>query len=98
MIQIIYRWKVEEKDQSAFFAAWSTATQHIRDTTEGARGSICIVSTDDPTDVLTIAKWDHIEQWLRFVETAKSASMSEMHEHGTLVSHTAYEQKDDHTV
>ena len=98
MIQIIYRWKVTAENQAAFLAAWSRTTQNIRDTTQGARGSFCIVNAEDPTEVLTVAKWDQIEQWREFVKTAKSSTMSEMHELGEQVSHAAYEQVGDHTV
>jgi heme-degrading monooxygenase HmoA len=98
VIQIVYRWKVPEENREAFLAAWSSTTQGIRETTEGARGSLCIVSVEDPTEILTIAKWDRIEQWLEFIKTAKSTSMSEMHTLGVQLSHAAYEQAGDHTI
>lgn len=98
MIQVIYRWKVAKENQAAFLTAWSRATQSIRDTTKGARGSICIVNAADPTEVLTVAKWDRIEQWREFMNIAKFSSMSEMHELGEQVSHAAYEQVGDYTV
>jgi hypothetical protein len=61
----------------------------IRKTTEGARARLCIVTVDDPTRILTIAKWDRIEQLLEFFKTANSTSMSEVHTCGEQLSHTA---------
>lgn len=98
MHQIIYRWEVEQHKQAAFLAAWERTTKSIRDTTDGARGSVCIVSVDRPTEIITMAKWDRIDQWREFVKTAKSDAMREMHALGTQVSHDAYEQHGDFTV
>lgn len=98
MIQVIYRWKVVEANRSGFIAAWSKTTQLIRDSTEGARGSFCIVNVNDLTDILTIARWDRLEQWRAFVKAARSSSMSAMHALGEQISHTAYEQIGDHTI
>ena len=98
MIQIVYRWEVPLENRAAFLAAWEKTTQSIRESTEGARGSICIVSVDRPTEVLTIAKWDELRQWRDFIRQAKSTSMKEMHALGRQVSHDAYEQVGDFTV
>ena len=98
MHQIIYRWEVEKKNQAAFVAAWEKTTKSIRETTKGARGSICLVSVDRPTEIITMAKWDGLDQWREFVETAKSGAMREMHALGRQVSHDAYEQCGDFTV
>ncbi len=98
MHQIIYRWEVEKKNQAAFLTAWEETTKTIRETTEGARGSICIVSVDRPTEIITMAKWDELDQWREFVKTAKSGAMREMHALGTQVSHDAYDQRGDFTV
>ena len=98
MIQIIYRWEVERKNQAAFLTAWEKTTKSIRETTAGARGSVCIINVDRPTEIITMAKWDELAQWRLFVKTAKSATMREMHALGTQVSHDAYEQFGDFTV
>ncbi len=98
MIQVIYRWQVPEENQAAFLAAWEQTTKSIRQSTAGARGSFCIVSVDTPTEILTVAKWDKLEQWQAFIADARLTSMREMHELGTRVSSTAYEQKGDFTV
>ena len=98
MHQIIYRWQVEQNNQAACLAAWEKATKSIRETTEGARGSICIVSVDRPTEIITMAKWDELDQWRQFVKTANSGAMREMHALGKKVSHDAYDQYGDFTV
>ena len=98
MIQIIYRWEVPLDRQAAFLEAWEKTTVTIRENTEGARGSLCFVSVDRPTEILTVAKWDELHQWHEFLKRAKVTSMSEMHSLGTLLSHDAYEQKGDFTV
>ena len=98
MIQIVYRWEVPLENRAAFLAAWEKTTVSIRESTEGARGSICIVGVDRPTEILTIAKWDELRQWQDFIAQAKSTSMKEMHALGRQVSHQAYEQAGDFTV
>jgi heme-degrading monooxygenase HmoA len=98
VIQVIYRWQVPAENRDAFIAAWAETTQQIRATTKGARGSLCIVGVDDPTEIITIARWDELDQWREFVKTAKSATMTEMHRLATPLSHVAYEQVGDFTV
>ena len=98
MIQVIYRWRVEPENREAFLAAWERTTTAIRETTDGARGSICVVSVDDPSTILTIAKWDRLDQWRAFVAEAKTTAMKEMHTLGTQVSHDAFEQVGDFTI
>ncbi len=98
MVQVIYQWEVPVDNQPAFLAAWENTTVSIRDTTLGARGSICVQSVDKPTEILTIAKWDELDQWQEFVKEAKLTSMKKMHELATQVSVRAYTQKGDFTV
>lgn len=91
MIQVIYRWQVPAESRDAFIAAWAATTREIRATTKGARGSFCIAGVDYPTEIITIARWDELDQWREFVKAAKSATMAEMHRLATLLSHVAYE-------
>ena len=98
MIQIVYRWQVPEENKRAFINAWAATTQEIRATTRGARGSFCIVGIDDPTEIVTIARWDEFDQWREFVKTAKSETMAEMHRLATPLSHVAYQQVGDFTA
>ena len=87
-----------EEKQAAFLAAWEKTTVAIRGTTVGARGSFCVVSVDTPTEILTVAKWDELEQWQDFIKGAKLTSMKEMHELGTQISSRAYVLKGDFTT
>ncbi|MDJ0792852.1 MAG: antibiotic biosynthesis monooxygenase [Woeseiaceae bacterium] len=98
MIQIVYQWEVPAENQAAFFAAWEETTLSIRESTEGALGSFCVVSVDTPTEILTIAKWERLEQWQDFINGANLTSMRAMHELGTQVSTRAYVQKGDFTT
>lgn len=98
MIQVIYRWDVSLENRAAFLSAWEKTTTAIREETEGARGSFCIVSVERPTEILTVAKWDELAQWQAFVTTAKSDSMRAMHALGKQLSHDAFEEVADFTV
>ncbi len=98
MIQVVYSWKVPLERQSAFLQAWEKTTLAIRESTEGARGSFCVVSVDEPTDILTVAKWDELSQWQAFIQDAKLTSMHEMHDLGERVSAKAYQLKADFTI
>ena len=97
MIQIIYKWVVPVENQVDFLAAWEKTTVAIRKTTVGARGSFCIVSVDNPTEILTVAKWDEVEQWHEFIKGAKLTSMRDMRNLGRQISSKAYVQKGDFT-
>ena len=98
MIQVVYCWEVPVASQAAFLAAWEETTVRIRESTEGARGSFCVVGVEDPTEILTIARWDTLEQWQAFVANANVTSMQKMHALGTRRSATAYRQVGDYTV
>jgi heme-degrading monooxygenase HmoA len=98
VIQVIYRWRVPVENKDAFLTAWAATTRVIRETTQDARGSFCIVGIDDPTEIVIIARWDGLDQWRAFVPTAVSATMKDMQRLGTLLSHAAYEQAGDLTV
>ena len=98
MIRIVYRWKVGQGNQAAFRTAWDIATTAIRDNTEGARGSILLEGCDDPTDLITIAHWDSLEQWTSFIRTTPEVYMKRLHELAELVSMEAFRQVGDRTV
>lgn len=98
MIQVIYRWDVSLENRAAFLAAWEKTTKAIREATEGARGSFCVMSVERPTEILTVAKWDELAQWKAFVTIAKSDSMRAMHALGNQLSHDAFEEIANFTV
>ena len=98
MYYVIYQWDVPAANQAAFLAAWEKTTTAIRESTTGARGSLCFVSEETPTEILTIARWDELDQWRDFIEGAPLTSMKDMHALGTRVSAKAYRQAGDFTV
>ena len=98
MVRVIYRWKVPENRIAAFRDAWREVTTGIHAGTQGARGSFCIQSIDDPGEVLTIALWDSEEDWRDFIKTARTTSMKALHDIGEQVSATPYVQLGDETV
>ena len=98
MIRVVYRWRVPKANCVAFGAAWEKATTQIRETTLGARGSLLFESCDDPTEFMTVAHWDHLDQWREFIETAAQVSMKDMHALAELRSREAFRQIGDHTV
>ena len=97
-MRVIYSWQVEPERMEAFEAAWRETTRAIHRDTEGALGSFCLRSLDDPKAVLTVALWESEVQWRAFIETAKSGSMKRMHDLGKQVSAKAYHQLGDETV
>jgi hypothetical protein len=70
----------------------------IRERTKGALGSFCFQLAEDPSEVLAVALRETHEQWQRFIETAGSSSMRDLHDIGKQISATAYHQIGDETV
>lgn len=67
MIRIIYRWRLKaDTELENFRLAWSKATTTIRENTSGARGSFLLQRLNDQAEVLTIARWDHLDDWKKF--------------------------------
>lgn len=98
MVRVIYRWKVPDDRIEEFRTSWRAVTTGIHRETDGALGSFCIQSIDDPTEVLTIALWDREESWRAFIKTARSTSMRRLHEIGEQLSASPYVQLGDETV
>ena len=98
MIRVIYQWDIEPERLKEFETIWRRTTRSIHDSTAGALGSFCLQSAEDPRTVLTVALWEHEEQWKRFIETARGTSMKDLHAIGTQISATAYHQIGDETV
>ena len=98
MIRVVYRWKVPEANRAAFRSAWAQTTTAIRAETDGARGSLLLESSDDPTEVMTIAHWDSLDQWKAFIGGAPRGQMKRMHELAELVSSTPFRLVEDHTI
>ena len=66
MIRVIYRWRVAADERDAFVAAWTAATQSIRERVEGAMGSLLLRDQSDPEVFLAVARWTDRERWEAF--------------------------------
>ena len=98
MVRIIYKWRVQNADESKFRAAWVKATTTIKDSTVGARGSVLLQSHQDPTEFIGIARWDKFEDWRAFWEDSTRTEMQVMHTLAKRLSAEAYEEIEDHTI
>ena len=75
MVRIFYTWRVQKADESEFRAEWVKATTAIKNSTVGARGSVLLRSHQDPTEFITIARWDKLEDWRAFWEDSTRTEM-----------------------
>lgn len=97
MIRVVYRWKVKEEDFASFQELWARTTNHIHHTVEGALGSFMLRSPEDRTEILTVAKWDSMENWKAFWGAENPSQMKGMRAIGERVSVTVYDEVDDFT-
>ena len=81
-----------------FVGAWKQTTTSIRETVRGARGSFMLQSRENPERIITIARWDSVEDWQSFFQGHVPAKMDKMHELGRRVSVEAYDEISDFTV
>ncbi len=98
MIRVVYRWRVQKSDESNFRTAWAKATTSIRESTLGARGSVLLQSQQDPTEFVTIARWDKLKDWQTFWKDSTRTEMQRMHSLAERLSVDVYEEIEDHTV
>ena len=98
MIRVIYRWRVQKSKAEKFRAAWAKATTEIRDSTVGARGSVLLQSHQDPTEFITIARWDKLEDWKAFWTDSSRTEMQDMHAIAERLSTDVFEEVEDHTI
>ena len=98
MIRVIYQWQVPPENIPAFQQAWKQTTTLIHQTVPGAMGSFLLQDHADPGKILTIARWDSIEQWQAFWKAENPEQMLRMRELGERVSVNSYEEFDDVTV
>ncbi|MBO6505310.1 MAG: antibiotic biosynthesis monooxygenase [Kordiimonadaceae bacterium] len=98
MIRVIYRWNVSPERKQEFADAWQKATRAIHGETPGALGSFCLENIEDVDEVLTVALWHSEQQWRDFIGSAKQGPMAALHDIGTLLSTTPYNQLGDETV
>jgi len=97
VIRVVYRWKVREEDFANFQEVWSRTTNHIHETVAGALGSFMLRSPEDPTEILTVAKWDSVENWKAFWVADNPSEMKGMREIGERIFVTVYDEVDDFT-
>lgn len=97
MVRVVYRWQVAPENFDAFTDTWRTTTNGIHATVPGAQGSFLLRSVDDPSEVVTIAKWDSLDGWRKFWGNQNPAAMQKMRQLGTRVSVEAFEEIEDHT-
>ncbi|MCG7201215.1 antibiotic biosynthesis monooxygenase [Marinobacter pelagius] len=97
MIRVIYRWRVEPESFEAFRQAWQRATNHIHETVPGALGSFMLRGEEDPSDVLTVARWESRESWKRFWGNRDPGQMRAMRALGTRIDAEVFEEIEDYT-
>ena len=97
MIRVVYHWKVDPQDFTAFEACWSATTNRIHDTVPGALGSFLLRRVESESEVLTVARWDSLKSWRTFWQDSDPHEMKEMGALGERISATAYEEVGDHT-
>ncbi|MEM9529453.1 MAG: antibiotic biosynthesis monooxygenase [Pseudomonadota bacterium] len=96
-VRVLYRWQVPSEAFEAFKETWRATTNHIHDTVPGAQGSFLLRSSENPTEVLTIAKWDTLESWKKFYGQRNPEAMKAMRELATRISVEAFDEIEDHT-
>lgn len=97
MVRIIYHWYVEPEQFEQFKNAWHLATNNIHKNVAGAKGSFMMQKQGSPTEVLTVARWDSLDQWENFWEGERPEEMQQMHELGERITVEVYEEIDNQT-
>ena len=97
MIRVIYTWHVPDNCLDEFTEIWREATNQIRENIEGARGSLMLQNHSHPKKVLTIARWNALEEWMKFWKDGRSTAMRRMHELATRVAVDVFEEVEDRT-
>ena len=97
MIRIVYRWQVPLEDFEEFKETWSTTTNRIHESVDGALGSFMLRSFEDPAEVITIARWESLAAWKKFWVDENPKEMEAMRRLGKRISAEAYEEIEDHT-
>ena len=98
MIRIIYEWYVREENIPAFQRAWRETTCRIHDSVKGARGSFMLQEDGNPSKILTIARWDSLDDWKAFWKAENPEEMLEMSRLGERISVSRYDEVADFTV
>ena len=96
MVRVGYRFRIDPERLDEFRAAWREATEHIRSTYDGARGSTLLIDADDPTQALLFALWESRDHWQASRDDAPPTPAElVMRDIGTFEGVTFYEVLDD---
>lgn len=98
MIRVIYEWQVKSENILAFREAWKQTTTMIHESVDGARGSFLLQEGGNPCRILTVARWDSLEDWHAFWQSENPLQMLKMRDLGERISVTAYDEFADYTV
>ena len=98
MVRVIYHWRVPAQNVESFELAWSDATEAIRESTEGARGSILLRCRSRPTEFLAIARWQSVDDWRAFWGADVPDTMRPMHDLAERLSVEVYDEIEDQTI
>ncbi len=72
-MRVLYRWRVKPGEEDAFASAWAQATKTIRSKVKGARGSMLLRSSRDPSEFIATARWDSFQDWQAFMQSDPEA-------------------------
>lgn len=97
MIRVIYRWQVEPDNFEEFKRTWSVTTHRIHESVPGALGSFLLRACESESEVLTVAKWDSLEDWKNFWGNKNPKEMEGMRKLGKRVSVEVYDEIEDYT-
>lgn len=97
MVRVVYRWHVTPEYFEAFREKWRETTNQIHASVAGALGSFMLRSTEDNSEVVTVAKWDSLTSWQDFWVNSDPDEMRGMRRLGKRISVEAFEEIEDHT-
>ena len=98
MIRVIYEWPVNAAAISTFHDAWKHTTTMIHKSVKGTRGRFLVHEVGHPGKILTVARWDSLEEWPAFWKSENPQEMRKMQDLGKHISVTAYDELADCTV
>ncbi|GAB2646278.1 antibiotic biosynthesis monooxygenase family protein [Vibrio panuliri] len=97
MFRVIYEWRVSLERKDEFQKIWSSVTDDIHQSVEGALGSFMLQSSDVPEKVLTVAKWRSKTDWQAFWGNSNPEKMQQMREIAERVAVETYDEIEDRT-